>query len=127
MKEKRLGQIILEVIVSVGIITVVLLGAVAATTRALKTARVASSRAEALAYANRVMEKIKIDKESDVEAFFNKSDCNSYDGVTGSYTLDASCTGFGSGIVDVSLVVSWPEGDTNFSVSLDTKLTKTKF
>jgi len=129
-RERARGQAIIEVIIAVGIVTFALLGAVAATTRAIKTSRVASQKAEALVFANQIIEKIKIDKESDVKGFFaqaNSACNNDYDLINGVYSADVTCSGLPGDEVSVNVEVTWTEGDSTLSVSLDTKLTKTKY
>lgn len=122
---KQRGQSLIEVLVAVGIIVFALVGTIAATTRAVKTARVAANQTEAGKYASLVIEQIQKQKHDDSEAFFDQRDCGSYGpfGDEGEYEAVVTCD-FVADEVAVKVRVSWPEGQSNLAVELNTIISK---
>jgi len=122
------GQSLIEVLVAVGIVLFALVGAVAATTYSIRTSRVTTNQVEAGRYASQVIEQIQRSKSIDSEGFFTDRDCGNFGpfGDSDEYEVTVSCI-FDSLAVDeaeVGVTVTWQEGNSSLSVTLDTVVSK---
>ena len=128
MKEvKSNGQLLIEILIALAVMTVAMVGALAVSTRAIRVSRVARSTAEASKYAENVLETLKRTKESDPGTFFTNSTCPVCGpfGVNLEYSCSLSCS-FNGDVDDVTVTVSWVENGSTSSVKLQTILTKSR-
>lgn len=124
------GQLMIEILVGLGIITTVLVTSLVAITHATRLARAARNRLEATTYANQVLESYRNQRDLDKDAFFDGGTCSPSCGTFGSvvtYTCSMSCAFSPAGAatqVEVEVTMSWNDGATTVSVSVPTILSR---
>jgi len=135
------GQSLVEMIVSVGVVSLVLVGLISAITYALANAQFARNKASATKYAQEALEWMRHERDSGWGAFAGRSDqtycltdlswlhagsCEASEVITGTAfmrqaTLTTNAT---SDRVDIELVVIWAQGTRTPEVKLNTYLSK---
>ena len=73
MKKTNFGQSLIEVLASISVILLVIVGIVLATVFAIKGSAFSKNQALATKYAQEGMEKVRSDRDQDPETFFAKS------------------------------------------------------
>ncbi len=114
---------LIEIVISVGILALVLIGVSDLMTRTQRVSTFQAKRDEANSIAKEILNDYRLQRENDPVGFsttvsgINRSTC-----VEGK---DYSCIALVeevSGDVDITVTVSWVEGENTFSVSLNQKL-----
>ncbi len=114
---------LIEIVISVGILALVLVGVSDLMTRTQRVSTFQAKRDEANSIAREILNDYRLQRENDPVGFsasvigINRSTC-----VEGK---DYSCTALVeevNGDVDVAVTVSWVEGENTFSVSVNQKL-----
>ena len=125
------GQLMIEILVGLGVITTVLVFSLVAITHATRLARSARNRLEATTYANQVLESYRNQRDLDKNAFFAGETCFSSCGTFGinaMYACTMSCAFSPVGaatVVEVEVTMSWDDGGGNMvSVKVPTALSK---
>lgn len=121
------GQLLVEVLIALTVITVALVATLSVSIRAIRVGRTARNRLEAIRYAESAIEQLKRSKESDQETFFaNKvcPFCGPY-GVDNIYQCRFDCN-FSADDVSVKASITWKEAGSDVSVNLETVLTKAR-
>jgi len=125
------GQLMIEILVGLGVITTVLVFSLVAITHATRLARSARNRLEATTYANQVLESYRNQRDLDKNAFFAGETCFSSCGTFGinaMYACTMSCAFSPAGaatVVEVEVTMSWDDGGGNMvSVKVPTALSK---
>lgn len=124
------GQLLIEILVGLAIITSVLVTSMVVITHATRLARSARSKGEATSYAQKVIEAYRNTRDQNKEAFFANGTCNNPCGTFGSnnmYSCTMTCVFSPAGAatqVDVTVTMTWDDGGVNVSVVLLTILTK---
>lgn len=120
---KNKGQMLIEIVVSVGVLALVLIGVSDLMTRTQRLSNFQTKKDEANAIANSILNDYKLQKESDLDSFvdnvvgIDRSVC-----VEGK---DYSCVATITDTADSVLIlvkVSWVEGENTFSVSATQRL-----
>lgn len=130
--KRMAGQMFIELIVAVGIITVALVAVVAMSTQSVKIQRASGSRGEATSLANRNLEEIRNLKNNDVVGFFNAvptivpAPPNCPITASSVYSCSVNYSLTGSDEMKVTVTVSWAEGSNTMSVDVSSILTKGK-
>lgn len=123
-KRNDKGQMLVEVMVALGIITTALVFAVSAATQSQRNARYVQNEMEANKHANAVIERLRNTKDSNPDNFFSAGTCGACSGVPAFYSCSLSCTFVGGNRANVTVTVSWEEAGSTRSVRLPTILTK---
>lgn len=124
------GQMFIELIVAVGVITVALVGVIAMSTQSVKVQKASGNRGEATNLANRNLEEIRNLKNRNVVGFFNPTPtivpappaCP----ITAAsvYSCSVSYVLTGTDEMKVTVTVSWAEGSNTMNVVVNSILTK---
>ncbi len=119
------GQLLIEVLIALAVMTVAMVAALAVSIRAIKVARTSRSQAEASKYAENVLENLKSTKEADPMLFFANATCPACGpfGTNNMYSCSMACN-FTADTDDVTVTISWTDGGNTSSVKLETILTK---
>ncbi len=117
------GQMFIELIVGIAIVMLTLVGVVSLSTQSTKTSRIGGNRSEATTYAERYLEKIRRDRDSDPAYFFSHLPSGSC--IAGSVPAVYTCTvsSIGSPLVKVTVTLSFVDGSNTFHVTEQTILT----
>ncbi|MFZ2202420.1 MAG: hypothetical protein WAV56_03405 [Microgenomates group bacterium] len=125
------GQLMIEILVGLGVITTVLVFRLVAITHATRLARAARNRLEATTYAQQVLESYRNQRDLDKDAFFSGETCSpgcGTFGINGMYACTMTCTFSPAGAatqVEVEVTMSWDDGGGNMvSVKVPTALSK---
>jgi len=116
MKNTEIGQLMIEILIGLGVITVSLVASLVVVTHATKLARVARNRQEALRFSEKVLEGYRNTRDLDREFFFSNKTCNNPCGSFGDnnmFSCTMSCNfspALSSTRVDASVVMSWDDG-----------------
>lgn len=128
--EHMKGQLMIEILVGLGVITTVLVFSLVAITHATKLARSARNRLEATTYAQQVLESYRNQRDLDKDTFFAGetclSDCGTF-GFNAMYTCTMTCIFFPAGAatrVEVEVTMSWDDGGSTVGVKVPTVLSK---
>ena len=130
---KDTGQLLVEVLVAVTLVVLVLVAAVNVTTKSARNTRVLGDKLEATRFAEIKLDEVLIDKEVEVEDFF---DNQRSDGSCGTYGTDDeySCEidyqyneVVDADRVEVVVTISWLEGDQTYEVAINKVFTKQIF
>lgn len=130
MKKKCGGQLLVEILIGLAVITMALVVSLTAVTQATKVSRVARNRLEATKYGEKVLETYRNTRDLDRETFFGSQTCTNPCGTFGDnnmYSCTMTCTftpGGAATRVDVTVTLSWDDSGNTISVSLPTVLTK---
>lgn len=122
------GQLMIEILVGLGIITTVLVVSLTVVTHATRLARASRNKLEATKYTEKVLEEFRNTRDLDKAAFFANQTCSvpscipSGFGINGMYSCTMSCT-WTATKVDVIVTMSWDDGGTTVSTSIPTVLT----
>ena len=129
-KASQGGQLMIEILVGLGVITTVLVFSLVAVTHATRLARSARNRLEATTYANQVLESYRNQRDLDKDTFFGSEtcspDCGTF-GINAMYACAMTCTFSPAGAataVEVEVTMSWDDGGTTVSVKVPTALSK---
>lgn len=124
------GQLMIEILVGLGVITTVLVFSLVAITHATRLARSARNRLEATTYANQELESYRNQRDLYKDTFFDSEtcfpDCGTF-GVNGMYSCTMTCTFSPAGAatrVEVEVTMSWDDGGSTVGVKVPTVLSK---
>lgn len=127
---RRAGQLMIEILVGLGVITTVLVFSLVAITHATRLARSARNRLEATTYAQQVLESYRNQRDLDKGAFFAGEtcfpDCGTF-GINAMYVCTMTCAFSPAGAatrVEVEVIMSWDDGGNTVSVKVPTVLSK---
>lgn len=119
MKSSSEGQFLLEVLIAVTLIMLVLVAAVRVSTHSVKNVRVAGDQLEATKLAEEKLAEIIEDKERTIGSFFDTGfvsyDCGPL-GEMEQYDCQTYFIDGGADSVEVTVEVSWQEGDSTLTV-----------
>ncbi len=125
------GQLMIEILVGLGVITTVLVFSLVAITHATRLARAARNRLEATTYAQQVVESYRNQRDLDKDTFFDSETCFPTCGTFGinaMYACTMTCAFSPAGAatqVEVEVTMSWDDGGGNMvSVKVPTALSK---
>jgi len=126
MRKDR-GQFLLEVLIAVTLVMLVLVAAVRVSTHSVKNVRVAGDQLEATKLAEERLAEIIENKERTIETFFDQEfvsyDCGPL-GEMNEYDCQVYYTGLSEDGVEVTVEVSWYEGESILEVSVSRLLVK---
>lgn len=127
MKKEEKGQLLIEVLIALAVINLALVSLLSVSIKAIRVGRTSRNRLEAVKYAEGVIEALKRTKESNQDSFYLTQPCPTCGpfGANNIYTCSATCA-WTSDRLTVRVKVSWTEGDSSPSVTLDSVLTKAK-
>lgn len=120
---KHRGQLLIEILVALAVVTLALVVSMAALSSATKVSRVARQRLEATKYAEKVLEVLRRERDRDQETFFSVSTCGLCGpfGNNQEFACQLSCS-FSASEVQATVEITWESS----VVSLSTVLTKYK-
>jgi type II secretory pathway pseudopilin PulG len=120
---KNKGQLLIEILVALAVVTVALVVSMAAVSSATKVSRVARQRLEATKYAEKVLEVLRRERDRDPETFFDKAVCGLCGpfGTNLEFACQLSCS-FTTTDVQATVEILWESSQ----VSLSTVLSKYK-
>ena len=130
MKRRTTGQLLIEIIVGLGIITTVLVVSLTLVTHAARLSVAARNRLEATKYAEKVIETLRNTRDADKDAFFDNETCNPSCGTFGPnniYSCAMACTFSPAGNanrVEVTVTMTWTDGPDVQTLPLSTILTR---
>ena len=127
MKKSSEGQFLLEVLIAVTLIMLVLVAAVRVSTHSIKNVRVAGDQLEATKLAEKKLAEIIEDKERTIGSFFDTGFVGYNCGPLGDieeYDCQVYYTEADADSVEVTVEVSWQEGDSILDVSVSRLLLK---
>ena len=124
IRRKTCGQLMVEILVGLGVITMALVASLVAVTHASRLARASRNKLEATRYGEQVLESLRNTRDQDKEGFFANATC-------------PACGPFGTGIVytclltcsftstrnDATVKITWDDGGNDVSISMPTVLT----
>src|SRR3989338_2565918 len=125
----RAGQLMIEILVGLGVITTALVMSLTVITHATKLAMASRNKLEATKYIEKVLEAYRNTRDLDKETFFASETCNDPCGTFGindMYSCQMTCTFSPAGAstrVDVTVTMSWIVGSDTVSSSIPTVLT----
>lgn len=126
--KKIKGQTLLEVVVATGVVGVALVAMTITVISGVKMARVSRERSEALRIAEDKLESIRNERNMDPDDFFglgSREYTIETSGEAPVYTIEARVDEIIAGEdVDVEVVVSWVDGDNEYSINKNTALSK---
>ncbi len=120
---KKNGQMLIEIVISVGILALVLIGVSDLMTRTQRVSTFQAKKDEANSIAKQILNDYRLQKENDPDGFsgsvagLNRPTC-----IEGK---DFSCLAVVENIngdVDITVTVSWIEGENTFSIKMNQKL-----
>lgn len=113
-----------EILVGLGVITMALVASLVVITHSSRLARASRNKLEATRYGEQVLESLRNTRDQDKESFFASGYCPTCETfVTGTvYTCLLTCS-FTSTRDDVTVKITWSDGENNTSVSIPTVLT----
>ncbi len=123
------GQLMIEILIGLGIITTALVVSLTVITHATRLATASKNKLEATKYIEKVLEEYRNTRDNDKTAFFTNQTCNDACGTFGvnsEYTCQMTCTFSPAGAptrVDVTVTMSWIDGGNSISTSIPTVLT----
>lgn len=124
----RKGQMLLEVVLGLAIVTIVMVALVSLSTRSIKNSDFSRSQAEATSYANEAMEWIRADRNTKGwGAWWNDHPCGPVCGDMGSgYSRNATFTPSDGPPqqMTVSVTVTWEQGGVSHSAKQDAIFTQ---
>lgn len=125
IRKTRVGQLMIEILVGLGIITTVLVVSLTVVTHATRLAGASRNKLEATKYTEKVLEEFRNTRDRDKAAFFTNQTCNdpcgSF-GINNMYSCRMTCT-WTVTKVDVTVTMSWDDGGTTVLTSIPTVLT----
>lgn len=119
------GQLMIEILVGLGVITTVLVGSLVVIIHASRLARASRNKLEATRYTEKVLESLRNTRDQDKAGFFTSQTCPACGpfGTSIVYTCVMTCD-FSSPTQDnVTVTMTWDDGDTTASVTTSTVLT----
>lgn len=125
----RAGQLMIEILVGLGVITTALVVSLVAVTHATRLARASRNKIEATKYIEKVLETYRNTRDKDKAGFFASETCNDPCGdfgINNMYSCRMTCTFSPAGAatrVEVTVTISWDDGGTDVSTSIPTVLT----
>ncbi len=120
---KNKGQMLIEIVISVGVLALVLIGVSDLMTRTQRVSSFQAKREEALSIAKEVLNDYRVQRDNDLDDFeenvvgFTREVC--VDGKDYSCRTEITKNG---GSVDIIVVVSWVDGENTLSVDISQKL-----
>ena len=130
LKAKNDGQLLIEILIGLAVVTVALVVSLAVISHATKVSRVTRQRLEATKYAEKVLENIRRERDKDQETFFGGASCGTCGpfGANQEFTCVLSCS-FNptADQVEVRVSIRWEDGEDNpetSNVNLSTILCK---
>lgn len=114
---------LIEIVISVGILALVLIGVSDLMTRTQRVSTFQAKREEANSIAKEILNDYRLQRDNDPEGF-----SNSVIGINKPVCVegkDFSCVAVAdvvNGDVDITVTVSWVEGENTFSISTNQKL-----
>ncbi len=124
----RRGQMLLEVVLALAIVTVVMVALVQLSTRSIKNSDFSRSQTEATSYANEAMEWIRTDRNTKGwGAWWNDHPCGPTCGDMGNgYTRDATFTPSDGSpqTMTISVTVTWDQGGVSHAAKQDAIFTQ---
>lgn len=124
------GQLLVEILIGLAVITVALVISLTAVTHATKVSRVARNRLDATKFAEKVTESYRNTRDLNKQTFFQSQICNNPCGTfgdNGMYSCTMTCVFTPGGAptrVNVTVTMSWNDSGKTVSISLPTVLTK---
>lgn len=125
------GQMLLEVVLALAIVTIVMVALVQLSTRSIKNSDFSRYQAEATSYANEAMEWIRADRNTKGwGAWWDDHPCGpTCNVVIGNwYTVQAAFTPSGVGVLpqrmEISVTVTWDQGGVSHSAKQDAVFTR---
>ncbi len=118
----------IEILVGVGVITMVLVISLVAITHATRLARSSRNRLEATTYANQILEAYRNQRDLDKDAFFASETCSpncGTFGINGMYVCSMTCIFSPAGAAtrnEVEVTMTWDDGGNMVSVKVPTVL-----
>ena len=127
MKRKNAGQMLVEVVVAIGIITVVLVGITDLMTKMSKVSRLSRQKDSASRLAQTQIDVFKVEKEQTPDSFFprKRSDATCGTVIVGGteFNCDVQYQYVSDNVVSIKVTESWTDQVTNdMNVSLSTIL-----
>lgn len=124
---KDRGQLLIEILVALAVVTLALVVSLTAVTNATKVSRATRQRLEATKYGEKVLEILRRERDTDQETFFGLSTCGLCGpfGSNQEYSCQLTCI-FTASEVEATVVISWENSGTSSNVSLSTVLSKYK-
>src|SRR3989344_2928026 len=125
IRRKMGGQLMVEILVGLGVITMALVASLVAVTHASRLARASRNKLEATRYGEQVLESLRNTRDQDKEGFFANAICPSCEPfVTGTvYGCTFSVCEFSPTRADVTVKITWDDGGNDVSISMPTVLT----
>lgn len=129
MIKKTSGQMLIEVLVGLVVITMALVSSMVIIVHATKLSRVARNRLESAKYAEQALEFLRNTRDRDSGAFFANQSCGTCGPFAGGvYTCAFSTCTFtqmpSPTRADVTVTISWDDGGSTMSTNVSTVLTK---
>ncbi len=126
LTRKSKGQMLIEVVIALGVLSLVLIGVSDLMTRSQRVGSFQAKRDEALSVARSLLNGYRIERDNDPVAFeaavvgINRDIC--VDGKDYSCKVEVTKS---TGLVDLLVTVSWPDGDSTLSINLHQSLVTT--
>ena len=126
LKKKSKGQMLIEILVALGVLSLVLIGVSDLMTRSQRVGSFQAKKDEALSIARGLLNDYRIQRDNDPDGFkasvagISKDIC--VDGKDYSCKVDVAKD---TGLVNLVVTVSWPDGDNTLSINLNQSLTTT--
>lgn len=119
------GQLLIEILIGLAVVTVSLVVSLAVISHATKVSRVTRQRLEATKFAEKVLENVRRERDTDQEIFFGEASCGTCGpfGVSQEYACTLSCT-WTPAQVELIVVISWDDSGNTSNVTLSTILGK---
>lgn len=118
------GQLMIEILVGLGVITTALVASLVVIIHASRLARASRSKLEATRYAQGVLESLRNTRDQDRASFFANETCPACGpfGTGTVYTCLLTCS-FTQTRDDVTVTITWDDGGNDVSISIPTVLT----
>ncbi len=117
------AQMLIEIVIAVGILALVLIGVSDLMTRTQRVSNFQAKRDEAVSIAKEILNDYRLQRDNDPDGFaelvtgLNKPTC-----IEGkNYSCVATVEDV-AGDIDITVTVSWVEGENTFSINLNQKL-----
>lgn len=118
LRMKSSGQLLIEILIGLAVVTVALVVSLAVVSHATKVSRVTRQRLEATKFAEKVLENIRRERDKDQESFFIGASCGTCGpfGANQEYTCGLSCS-FTPNQVEIRVSIKWEDGESNDNTS----------
>lgn len=122
---KNDGQLLIEILIGLAVVTVALVVSLAVISHATKVSRVTRERLEATKFAEKVLENVRRERDTDQESFFGGVSCDTCGpfGTNQEYTCTLTCA-WTPTQVELIVVINWDDAGNTSNVTMSTILGK---